>query len=183
LHSLLAALWFKKKAQQWMGKTYRHYRLLYTLFAFISLVLILYYQIQIDTIILFASNTLTLITGIVVTLIGLVIMSICIGKYFVSLSGIKSLVREHSSNDLIISGIHKYVRHPLYLGTFTFIWGLLIILPVLSLLVANTIITLYTVMAIRWEEDKLIAEFGEDYRIYKSKVPALIPGLKPYRKA
>jgi len=166
-----------------MGKNYKHYRLFYTLFAFISLIAIIYYQIRIETIKLFLPTTVSYVLGGLVTITGLVIMMICIGKYFVSLSGIKSLVQEHSgSSQLIITGIHRYVRHPLYLGTFIFIWGLLILFPQLSLLMANTIITGYTLAALKWEEAKLIAEFGDDYRSYKQNVPAILPRLSRNRK-
>jgi protein-S-isoprenylcysteine O-methyltransferase Ste14 len=39
----------------------------------------------------------------------------------------------------------------------------------------NTVITLYTILAIRYEEAKLVAEFGEQYREYQKAVPKLIP--------
>ncbi|HMG66270.1 MAG TPA: isoprenylcysteine carboxylmethyltransferase family protein, partial [Chitinophagaceae bacterium] len=72
-------------------------------------------------------------------------------------------------------GIHKLVRHPLYSGTFIFIWGLFLVLPNWSILVADIIITVYTLVALRFEEQKLEKDFGEAYRIYKRKVPMLIP--------
>lgn len=165
-----------------MKETYKHYRLVYTLFAFISLIVVIYYQLRIEAIHLFQPTIVSYIIGSLVSASGLIIMMICIKKYFVGLSGIKSLVQEQSvSNQLIITGIHKYVRHPLYLGTFIFIWGLLILFPQLSLLVANSVITIYTLAAIKWEEEKLIVEFGEDYRHYRQNVPAILPRFKGNR--
>ena len=106
-------------------------------------------------------------------------MIICIKKYFLSLSGIKSLFENKAvANELRIDGIHKYVRHPLYLGTFIFIWGIFLVYPYLSLFIAFSIITLYTVFALRFEEEKLVAEFGDAYLDYKVKVPAIIPFIK-----
>ncbi len=94
-----------------------------------------------------------------------------------SLSGLKSLYLndEQAANQLQVSGIHRFVRHPLYSGTFLAIWGLWLLVPQLSLLVANIIITAYTLLAIGWEEKKLEAEFGDSYRLYKQQVPKLIP--------
>jgi protein-S-isoprenylcysteine O-methyltransferase Ste14 len=67
------------------------------------------------------------------------------------------------------------VRHPLYAGTFIFIWGLFILVPSLSLLISNTIITIYTLIGLRFEEQKLEKEFGDAYKTYKQKVPMIIP--------
>lgn len=112
---------------------------------------------------------------------GLLIMALCIEKYFGRLSGLKTLFVDevHTGNQLIVTGMHRYVRHPLYTGTFLFIWGLFIFIPYTSLLISNFIITVYTLIGIRWEEEKLIQEFGDSYKIYQKKVPKLIPALKP----
>ena len=109
-------------------------------------------------------------------------MIICIQKYFISLSGFRSLIYEKSSDTLMINGIHRYIRHPLYLGTFLFIWGLFLIQPYLSLLVANIVITVYTLIGIVFEEDKLVEEFGEQYTQYKKNVPKLFPNIKTKQK-
>ena len=105
-------------------------------------------------------------------------MLICIKKYFISLSGLKSLIREEYSNELMITGVHKYVRHPLYTGTFAFLWGLFLIFPNWNLFVSNVIITAYTLIGIKLEEEKLIKEFGEQYRVYRQQVPMLFPLLR-----
>jgi protein-S-isoprenylcysteine O-methyltransferase Ste14 len=181
LHSVLASEWLKKKLRQRM-KNYKWYRLWYTIFAFVFLIALLYYQVSIPTLELFAMSNLIFVTGSIVCFSGIIIMAICIRKYFMNLSGLRSLVIENFSNELQITGIHKYIRHPLYLGTFGFIWGLFLLLPYLSLLIANTIITVYTLIGIGLEERKLINEFGESYLKYRSAVPKLIPFLKPKRR-
>ena len=93
------------------------------------------------------------------------------------LSGLKALMQNSTSNELMITGIHKYVRHPLYAGTFVFIWGLLVFFPYFSLLVADIVITVYTLIGLRFEEQKLVREFGNDYEEYKKKVPLIMPRL------
>jgi len=158
-----------------LGKKYKYYRLFYTLFAFLFLVWLIYFQIRVATIRLYGSTVFVLIAGSVVSLCGLALMLICIKKYFMSLSGLLSLVREATHSSLMVSGIHRYIRHPLYLGTFAFIWGLFLLWPFLSLLVANGVITVYTLMAIKLEEDKLVVEYGESYTQYRKDVPMLLP--------
>ncbi len=179
LHSLLASPKVKKIAERLLRQQFKFYRLYYSLFAFISLVSILLFLLNTPSVFLYKKTLLSNISGSVIGLGGLTVMFICIRKYFTRLSGIKSLfLNENPSNELIITGIHKYLRHPLYAGTFLFIWGLWLLFPLLSLLITNLIITIYTIIGIRWEEQKLEAEFGERYQQYKLKVPKLIPFLK-----
>lgn len=175
LHSLFASLAFKKWMETLTDKHFRLYRLYYTLFAFISLTGIILYQFSISQKIIFKSNSFTLAIGSLVSITGLIIMAICIRKYFMQLSGLRSLIENRTGNKLMITGIHKYVRHPLYSGTFLFIWGLLLLLPYWSLLIACSIITLYTLIGIHFEENKLIREFGKPYEDYQNAVPMIIP--------
>lgn len=178
LHSLLASLGIKQWMRTRLGKSFKHYRLGYTLFAFVTLGIVIYYQIRLVSPFVFTPTVITQAAGIVIAVTGLMIMGICIKKYFMSLSGLKSLFQESPTNTLMIGGIHRFVRHPLYSGTFTFIWGLFLFYPVLSLLITNLIITVYTLIGIELEEKKLEAEFGTDYKTYKQKVPKLFPALR-----
>lgn len=183
LHSALASRPVKQKLQQKLTKNYKYYRIFYTVFSFVFLAAVIWFQISMATIQLFQLTSWMLLAGAVISFFGLTLMLVCIKKYFFNLSGLRSLIEENNSGALIVSGVHKYVRHPLYLGTFAFIWGLFLLLPYLSLLIANTIITIYTLIGIELEEKKLIAEFGDRYVQYRKKVPKLIPLLKAKRKA
>jgi len=164
-------------AERWMGRHYKFYRFYYTLFAFAGFVAIMTCLFIIPSYKLFATSTATIITGALITTFGGIIMIICIRKYFMQLSGLRSLIENRSNNQLMITGIHKHVRHPLYSGTFVFIWGLLILYPYLSLLIVDIIITVYTLIGLRFEEKKLLKEFEEAYKEYQEKVPMIIPRL------
>jgi protein-S-isoprenylcysteine O-methyltransferase Ste14 len=176
-HSVFASLWFKQIVRQWMGRQYEFYRFYYTLFASVSFAAIMIYLFTINSHKIFETHLPVNIAGMVIAMFGLIIMSICIHKYFMRLSGIKNLVENTSEQELMITGIHKHVRHPLYAGTFIFIWGLLLLYPYYSLLIANVIITSYTLLGLQFEEQKLEKEFGEKYTDYKKQVPMLIPKL------
>jgi protein-S-isoprenylcysteine O-methyltransferase Ste14 len=65
------------------------------------------------------------------------------------------------------------VRHPLYTAGLIFIW----LIPIMSsnLLALNVGITLYLYIGSIFEERKLLAEWGDEYRTYQRKVPRLIP--------
>lgn len=70
-------------------------------------------------------------------------------------------------------GAYRYVRHPLMLGFLCMIWPMPVMPP--ELLMLNVGLTLYVVVAIRWEERDLVREFGAAYEEYRTRVPALIP--------
>jgi len=180
LHSLLASISLKQWLAKSWGPAFKYYRLYYSLFAFISFAAILAYQIFLPSPFIFSPNLISYATGILIGVAGLAIMAVCIKKYFLSLSGLKTLFIDEviTGNKLIVTGIHRYVRHPLYSGTFLFIWGLFIFLPHTSLLISNFIITVYTLIGINFEEQKLVKEFGASYDAYKKQTPKIIPSLK-----
>lgn len=178
LHSVLASLSVKNVFQKLMRGGFNYYRFLYTVFAFAGLAAIIIYQITVTSLPLFSQLLFIQITGAVVGFSGLLIMAICILKYFMQLSGVRWLTKNQHESKLMLDTMHKRVRHPLYSGTFLFIWGLLLVFPVLSLLIANIIITGYTLIGIRFEEKKLVQEFGESYIGYRKKVPMIIPDFK-----
>ena len=97
------------------------------------------------------------------------------------MSGIRSVYEKAPAHELKIGGIHRFMRHPLYTGTNLVVWGFFFLFPYLNNLIAVVLLTLYVVIGIRFEEKKLIAEFGEQYLSYMKKVPSLIPRIKRAR--
>ncbi len=181
LHSFLAGIIVKQKIAKSLGAFFKYYRLYYTLFAFISFTAIIIYQLSFFSPYLFSPGAISYTIGIFICITGVTIMMVCIKKYFNQLSGLKTLYADEvqTGNTLIITGIHRHVRHPLYAGTFLFIWGLFILMPYTSLIISNFIITCYTLIGIRFEEEKLLREFGPHYEEYKKRVPKIIPSFKP----
>ena len=177
LHSVLASGSVKRWMQAQMGEKFRYYRFAYTLFAFAGLVGILLYQVSLASPMLFKGGLAVRLTASAFAGLGGAMVMLNIIKYFMQLSGVRWLVSSKVDAKLERGGLHGYVRHPLYLSTFLFIWALWIVYPYLSLLIANIVITLYTLIALRFEEQKLIAEFGEEYRMYQREVPMILPRM------
>ncbi|MEM1178520.1 MAG: methanethiol S-methyltransferase [Acidobacteriota bacterium] len=73
--------------------------------------------------------------------------------------------------------LYRLVRHPLMTGLLIAFWAA----PDLSLgrLLFASGMTVYIVIGVAHEEKDLVAAFGERYRDYQRRVPAMIPGLKP----
>ena len=182
LHSVLATMRVKNYFQKKWDKAYSYYRFAYNVIAFAGLIAVVWYQLSLPTIYLIQPPLLLQGVGAAIATAGLWLMAICIKKYFTGFSGLLNIRRKQIDTPLIISGVHRYVRHPLYLGTFVFIWGSWIAFPMLSLLISNTIITIYTLIGIELEEKKLVTDFGDSYEAYREKVPKIIPRILSDRK-
>lgn len=175
LHSVLASLWWKGLMSRLMKRYFSHYRLLYSLFATVTLVLIVIYQYNIETVMLWERTIFISVVAVLCLLAGLSVMGLSIRKYFLYLSGIDSIVHVAENPGLQQDGLHAYVRHPLYSGTILALWSIFALFPYLNNLVAVSAITLYTLIGIRLEEHKLRREFGNNYIEYARRVPMLIP--------
>ena len=177
LHSFLADASVKKQIEKFIGNKFRYYRLAYSLFASVTLISILWYQFSLTSSHLLLNTYIHYGASFFLLVPGIIIMIICIKKYFYELSGIQALQKVAQQQvTLQQKGLHNYVRHPLYLGTLLFVWGLFLMFPLVSNLSACIVITAYVLIGIQLEEKKLILEFGEDYRSYKKAVPMLVPG-------
>ncbi len=85
------------------------------------------------------------------------------------------------NDKLTTSGPYAFVRNPLYLGTFLIALGFVIVLKT-SFMGATLMIALGIMYyrTVKDEQGMLTAKFGDAYRDYCQKVPAMIPCLIPY---
>jgi len=70
---------------------------------------------------------------------------------------------------------YKAVRHPLYAGFILAFWSIPRMTEGHLLLAVG--ITIYILIAIRYEERDLVSYFGRDYEQYRERVGMLIPGI------
>jgi len=91
------------------------------------------------------------------------------------LSGHHELQPEQHEQRLVVDGIRRHVRHPIYLGHLCelFAWSIGSGLLACWALTGFAIIT--GAMMIGHEERELVARFGEAYREYQQRVPLLLP--------
>jgi methanethiol S-methyltransferase len=178
VHSILASGSVKYFFQKRIKKYFRYYRLSYSIFATITLLLLLYFQYSFESLTLIKSKLLRYFGILFMVLPGLIIMFISIKKYFLLLSGVRSIFTPVPASELKLDGIHQFVRHPLYSGTILFVWGLFFVFPFANNLIAVVLLTLYVFIGISFEEKKLLKEFGKPYELYILNVPMLIPRIR-----
>lgn len=92
------------------------------------------------------------------------------------LGGLPEIVPGHREQRLATSGIRARVRHPVYLGHLCemLAWSLGSGLVVCYGLTAFALVT--GAIMIRLEDRELEQRFGQEYREYRRRVPALWPG-------
>ncbi len=82
----------------------------------------------------------------------------------------------HRAGDkLITDGVYGIIRHPQYLGFILITTGMLIHWPTLLTLIMFPILVAAYVHLAKKETKELAERFGEEYKRYKSLVPAFIP--------
>jgi protein-S-isoprenylcysteine O-methyltransferase Ste14 len=79
---------------------------------------------------------------------------------------------------LVTRGFYRYLRHPIYAGTFlvTFAWTIIYGAPVTAVLTL-IIGAILAQRRIKSEEAMLRARFGEEYEAYTRETDALIPAV------
>lgn len=72
--------------------------------------------------------------------------------------------------------LYRHLRHPIYTGWLLTFW----VTPLMTTghLLFATGMSLYILVGIAYEERDLVAAFGDRYRDYRARVPALIPGFR-----
>ncbi len=77
----------------------------------------------------------------------------------------------HNSSSLVIVGIYRYTRNPMYVGMLMSLLGLVVYVGNVSgVFVLPFFIWSMNELQIKWEEKALLEKFGESYREYKNRV-------------
>ena len=91
------------------------------------------------------------------------------------LGGLPEVLHGRDQQGLATTGIRAHVRHPVYLGHLCemLAWSLATGLAVCWALTTFAIVT--GAVMIRMEDRELEIRFGEEYRLYRADVPAILP--------
>jgi protein-S-isoprenylcysteine O-methyltransferase Ste14 len=83
---------------------------------------------------------------------------------------------------LVVGGIYRHVRNPMYVAVLATILGQALLLGRPVLLAYAALLWLVFAAFVRlYEEPALTARFGADYEAYRRAVPGWLPRLRPWR--
>ncbi len=89
-------------------------------------------------------------------------------------SGDVTLKQDHA---LVLTGPYRWMRHPIYSGLLLLVLGTAIVFGIIASFVGLCLIFIGLWAKLRTEESFMLQQFGEQYRDYKQRVKALIPGV------
>ena len=83
---------------------------------------------------------------------------------------------------LVVTGLYRYVRNPMYVGVVSVIVGQGLLLGNRQVLGYGALVCLgFYLFVIGYEEPTLRRTFGDEYERFCANVPRWIPRLKPWR--
>jgi protein-S-isoprenylcysteine O-methyltransferase Ste14 len=92
-----------------------------------------------------------------------------------------SVVKDRAmhSDQVVAAGPYRFLRNPLYLGTFIHTLALTLLMPLTGAIFVIIIIGLFVLRLVAVEEAFLTKTLGEPYLAYRAKVPSLFPVFTP----
>jgi protein-S-isoprenylcysteine O-methyltransferase Ste14 len=93
-----------------------------------------------------------------------------------------SLMPTVPTEHLVVSGLYRFVRNPMYVGVLTAIAGETLLLCSVDLAVYLFAVWIgFSLFVIFYEEPRMARTFGPEYLRYKEHVPRWLPRISPWR--
>lgn len=117
------------------------------------------------------------LAGVIIVAVGAVLLGVCIFEF--ARSGRGTLSPADPPRHLVVRGLYRYVRNPMYLAVTTIVLGewLLTRSPALALYWAGWFACV-NLFVMGYEEPTLRDQFGESYEEYARRVPRWVPRLR-----
>jgi protein-S-isoprenylcysteine O-methyltransferase Ste14 len=117
--------------------------------------------------------------GVMLLVAGLIVLVRAFVRFVVEGFGTPAPVA--APERLVVGGVYRYVRNPMYVAVLAAIVGQALILGQLGLLLYAAAAWLVVAAFVRfYEEPTLARRFGADYEAYRRAVPAWWPRLRPW---
>ena len=83
---------------------------------------------------------------------------------------------------LVVGGIYRHVRNPMYVAVLSIILGQALLFSSWAVLVYGLVAGAAMISFVKlYEEPTLASRYGEDYEAYRRAVPGWLPRLTPWR--
>jgi protein-S-isoprenylcysteine O-methyltransferase Ste14 len=120
------------------------------------------------------------VLGVILLVAGLIALIQAFARFVVE--GLGTPVPVAAPERLVVGGVYRYVRNPMYVAILAIVVGQALLLGQLGLLLYAAGIWLITASFVRfYEEPALRRRFGADYEAYRRAVPAWWPRLRPWK--
>ena len=179
LHSTLISTTVTDFAKTKLSGGFRFYRLFYNVVSLVTLIPLVYYSHTLREAPIFRwEGSLGIVQ--VFLLAASVYLFVAGGRHYswARFWGISQIKAEQAGRSLddsstfVVSGIHRIIRHPWYIGGILIVWAQDLSA---STILINMVISVYFMIGAVLEERKLVLEFGEKYREYQRTVSMLFP--------
>lgn len=122
------------------------------------------------------------LVGAVLIVLGLVVLLASFARF--ALEGLGTPAPVAPTERLVVGGVYRYVRNPMYLAVGATIAGQSLALGQPGLIVYLVVFTVAVVAFVYlYEEPTLSARYGAEYDEYRRAVPGWLPRLSPWRPA
>jgi protein-S-isoprenylcysteine O-methyltransferase Ste14 len=119
------------------------------------------------------------LAGVVLLVAGTAVLVQAFARFVVEGLGTPAPVAPPS--ELVVGGLYRYVRNPMYLAVLAAIVGQALVLGQLVLLPYAAVVAAAFVAFVHWyEEPTLASEFGDRYQAYRRAVPGWWPRRNPW---
>ncbi len=117
--------------------------------------------------------------GALVMFLGMLLLVWCVRDFYVSGKG--TLAPWDPPTKLVVVGLYRYMRNPMYVGVITLVvgWSVVLTSPVL-MLYALILAIGFHIRVLTHEEPWLESQFGSEWRQYRAQVGRWIPRLTPW---
>ena len=120
------------------------------------------------------------VLGVILLVAGLIALIQAFVRFVVE--GLGTPVPVAAPERLVVGGVYRYVRNPMYVAILAIVVGQALLLGQLGLLLYAAGIWVITAAFVRfYEEPALRRRFGADYEAYRRAVPAWWPRLRPWK--
>jgi len=120
------------------------------------------------------------VAGIVLIVAGIPILLDSFARF--ALEGLGTPAPVAPTQHLVVSGLYRYVRNPMYVGVLAVILGQGLLLADTRVLGYGALVWLaFTLFVMGYEEPALRRQFGSEYENFCARVPRWIPRIRPWR--
>ncbi len=118
--------------------------------------------------------------GVLLMLAGLPGLVDSFGRF--ALEGLGTPAPVAPPRHLVVTGLYRHVRNPMYVALVAIILGQAVLLGDWRLVVYGALFWLASpLFVVAYEEPRLEQTFGEEYASFRANVPRWIPRLTPWR--